>query len=793
MSIRIDKTTTVLSLGFAAVLGLTVLLSIVSLSVLHTGITRLESIVHNHNLKSSLIVRMRTAARERTVCLQKMLLMRDIFDRDHEWMRFNRLASDFATARAAILQLDVNASERALLNRQDAIIRRVSPIQSEIAELILNGSDDKAHELILTQAIPLQDQAFKIMSQLLKLQQDAANQAAARTQTDYDHALTMILALAGAVGLLSLLISGFVVRRTSEAEQRLHEEKERALVTLYSIGDGVITTNSEGQVEHMNAVAESLTGWTTDQARHRPLSDVCPMVTDPEREPTPDPVEQALIKGGPVGSLRNTLLLRPDGQDAAIEYSVAPIHDRWHNHVTGAILVFRDVTEMRNLSHQLAYQATHDPLTGLLNRRELEARLQETLAEARRYPDQQHWLCYIDMDQFKVINDTCGHLAGDELLKQVAADLRRHVRRSDLVARTGGDEFAILLKHCDEAEARDSIERMRKSLHELRFAWDDKSFSVSASFGLVQISDSSGSLYDLLSAADTACYVSKDEGRNRVHVYMADDDATSRRQGEMQWVHRIHEALSEDRFVLYYQTIAPLQQRREKRHCEILVRMLNPDGSLVPPMAFIPGAERYNLMADIDRWVIRNTLTALAGLRVSEPHIPEMVSINLSTQSLCDDDLLPFVLNQLERTGVEPRRICFEITETAAIANLSRARQFITALQARGCRFSLDDFGSGLSSFGYLKSLPVDFLKIDGGFVRDILDDPIDLALVESINQIGHILDIRTIAEYVENDRIAAVLRRLGVDYAQGYAIDRPAPLAELAETRPAIEQALLN
>jgi len=785
MPLRLDKTTSALTLGFAAVLGLTVLLSAVSLSVLHTGIARLESIVHNNNTKSQLIVRMRSDARERTVCLQKMLLMTDPFARDHEWIRFNQLGSDFVVARNDMLKLALTPMERTLLGRQDTIIRRVSPIQLQIADLILGGNDNQAHALILKRAIPLQDRAFEVMSKLLKLQEDAATQTAQATEADYDRALTMILVLAGTVGLLSLLIVVYVVRRTSDSEQRLHDEKERALVTLYSIGDGVITTNARGQIEHMNVTAELLAGRTTAQARGRLLASVFPLIGESSRRSTPDPVKQALDTGGVVTSEDNMLLLRPDGRESAIEYTVAPIYDRWHNHMTGTVLVFRDVTEMRTLSRQLAHQAMHDALTGLINRRELESRLKETLSEARRYPDDQHWLCYIDMDQFKVINDTCGHMAGDELLKQVAADLRRHVRESDLVARMGGDEFAILLRHCGDGEAREIVERMRESLHELRFAWDTKSFSVSASFGLVQISPASGSLYDLLSAADTACYVSKDEGRNRVHVYTPDDDATSRREGEMQWVHRIHEAIKEDRFVLYYQPIEPLQNVTRKPHCELLVRMLDTDGTLIPPMAFIPAAERYNLMAEVDRWVINRAFTALGAHPHGSPCGDQMISINLSTQSLCDDNLLPFVLDQLRRTGVDAHRICFEITETAAIANLSRARQFITALQARGCRFSLDDFGSGLSSFGYLKNLPVDFLKIDGAFVRDILDDPIDLALVESINQIGHILGIQTIAEYVENDRIADLLRRVGVDYGQGYGIARPAPLAELNEENP--------
>jgi diguanylate cyclase (GGDEF)-like protein/PAS domain S-box-containing protein len=452
-------------------------------------------------------------------------------------------------------------------------------------------------------------------------------------------------------------------------------------------------------------------------------------------------------------------------------------------------IVCRDVTEAHNLSQELTYQASHDSLTGLVNRRELENRLARVLETARN-DGSHHALCYLDLDQFKVINDTCGHVAGDELLRQLSEVLRAKVRRRDTLARLGGDEFGVLMEHCVLRQAQRVANTLRKTVEEFRFSWENKTFSVGVSIGLVPVTSESESVAGTLSAADTACYVAKDQGRNRIHVYHPEDMELARRHGEMQWVARINQALEEDRFCLSVQPIrrisdvdvelSPASVMPDDRgYFELLLRMRDSSGRLVPPGAFLPAAERYSLSVRLDRWVVEKIFSWLDAHPEQLQRLA-MCSINLSGHSIADEEFLQFVISSLDGTNVPAEKLCFEITETAAITNLVSATRFITALKGWGCQFALDDFGSGLSSFAYLKQLAVDFLKIDGVFVKDVVDDPINLAMVKSINDIGKVMGKRTIAEFVENDGILEKLREVGVDYAQGYRIGRPKPLERL-------------
>ena len=441
-----------------------------------------------------------------------------------------------------------------------------------------------------------------------------------------------------------------------------------------------------------------------------------------------------------------------------------------------AVLVIRRASaKNRKISHQ----ASHDDLTGLLNRRAFEYELKALVDDAETSGGE-HALLYLDLDQFKIVNDTCGHMAGDDLLRQLTSLLSERLRKTDTIARLGGDEFGILLKNCPLAVAIKVGEALRKSVEEFYFSWEGRSFSLGASIGVVPVLQDSGGLTEALSTADMACLVAKQEGRNRVHVVDTEDRLIVRHRGEMEWVGRIKEALDHDRFQLHCQLVIPTASGAvECRHLEILIRMLGPDGSLIMPGAFIPAAERYDLMSAVDKWVVQH---AIHWLERQHLHIqPLKLMINLSGQSLCDEHFLLFVLEALEASRVTAQHICFEITETAAIANLAKAQSFIETLRSRGCEFALDDFGSGLSSFSYLKSLPVDYLKIDGAFVKDMIDDPIDCAMVKSINEIGHVMEKKTIAEFVENDAILERLKELGVDYAQGFGISRPQPLEQFA------------
>jgi diguanylate cyclase (GGDEF)-like protein len=439
------------------------------------------------------------------------------------------------------------------------------------------------------------------------------------------------------------------------------------------------------------------------------------------------------------------------------------------------------------MAQQLSWQASHDALTGLVNRREFENRLRKALEGVAR-DKHPHALLYVDLDQFKVVNDTCGHVAGDELLRQVSMLLRDRIRESDTLARLGGDEFGVLLTACPQRIAEDIASKLLGTVKEFRFVWQDRTFEIGASIGLAVVADPDESMDSLMSAADMACYAAKDLGRNRVHVYNANDADLSQRHDEMQLVSRITNALDEGRFALYRQKIVPLGERDNgAQHYEILLRMVDEDGQLVPPGAFMPAAERYNLMPTIDRWVIRTFLSEFredlrrlaSDCRTSTPGMSCFYTINLSGASLADDNFLEFIEGELAAHGIPPNVIAFEVTETVAIANLARAVTFMRELRARGCLFALDDFGSGVSSFAYLKNLPVQFLKIDGSFVKDMTDDPIDRAMVSSINEIGHVMGVRTIAEFVEDAETFRELERLGVDFAQGFGIERPQPLYE--------------
>lgn len=447
-------------------------------------------------------------------------------------------------------------------------------------------------------------------------------------------------------------------------------------------------------------------------------------------------------------------------------------------HENSLLIVCEDITETRLLNEKIAYQADHDALTGLANRNKFDRNLKRAIALAHQ-ENTEHALCYMDLDQFKIVNDTCGHLAGDELLRQLGDLLKKHVRQYDFVARLGGDEFGILMFNCSPGQAYQACEKIRDLVKDFSFAWEDRSFAVGVSIGVSSINATSGNAVDLLKEADAACYAAKEKGRNRVHVFSPDDEELAMRQGEMQWVEKIRQGLEQNRFSLYGQPITPFRANGEGLHFEALLRYCDDHGDIIPPGAFFPAAERYNLAPELDRWLIANILEWLAG-KPEFLDILSICSINLSGLSLSDESMLDFISEQFKKWPVPTHKICFEITETAAISNFSFASNFIQHLKEQGCLFSLDDFGSGLSSFAYLKKLPVDFLKIDGLFVKDILEDEVDRAMVKSINEVGHVMAKKTIAEFVENKRIFTLLRELGVDYAQGYGIGQPVPLDEL-------------
>jgi len=563
-------------------------------------------------------------------------------------------------------------------------------------------------------------------------------------------------------------------------EEALFREKESAQITLQSIGDGVVTTDADSRVQYLNPVASELTGWKLDDGVGRMIDEIFRGFHEETCEPIENPVAVAMRRNRSIKSVRPALLIRRDGNELYIESTAAPIRDALGN-VTGGVLVFHDVSESRELNRRLSYAASHDVLTELVNRREFEQRLERALKSAKAR-ETSYAVLYLDLDQFKIVNDACGHNAGDDLLKQIGALLKSKIRWRDTLARLGGDEFGVLLESCTMDEALRTAEMLRENIGEYRFVWDDRTFRLGVSIGVVPITPTTDDVASLLTAADSACAAAKDAGRNRVYNYQENDIDLMKRRKEMQWAARISNALDENRFELFRQTIQPLQANYEGggAHYELLIRMRDESGQLIAPGLFIAAAERYGLMTAIDRWVIAQAFTWLVS-EADERERLSICAINLSGQSLADEKFLPFVIEQFKKSGLSGSSICFEITETAAIASYSQANRFIHALKELGCRFALDDFGTGLSSFGYLKHFPVDFLKIDGSFVKEILHDPIDREMVRSINEIGHLTGKRTIAEFAENAEIITMLRGMGVDYAQGYGVSEPKRLIEVA------------
>lgn len=568
------------------------------------------------------------------------------------------------------------------------------------------------------------------------------------------------------------------VEQRQRAQGSLNDEKERLRVTLEAIGDAVITTDREGFIEYMNPVAETLTGWSADEVIGKKLSSIIQLVLENDDTPLPDPVEKCLTQGRFSNLAEGVVLIGRDGRRFAVHQTVSHRYDSG-GRVSGVVLVFRDTTELQKLQREMRYAATHDELTGLLNRRSFEDHLR-TLMRQPAAPDRNDCLLCIDLDHFKFVNDNGGHAAGDELLRQVSRTFLESVRASDVVARLGGDEFAVLLQGCDLAVAERLAQKIVKDVFEQGFVWQNRAFAVSVSAGIAEIHPSGGNLQEVLRAADLACYVAKTSGRNQYSVYAPDHEAIQQRRGDGQWLQRIAEALQKNAFWLVLQEIMPVAglSNNSLKHYEVLLRLRNADGSSAMPGEFFPAAERHQITAEIDRWVVNATLDALANpLCRIETHA--MITINISGQSLGDDTFLDFIVEKMENAGLRGERLCFELTETAAIAHFRKTVRFMTRLKSMGCKFALDDFGSGMSSFSYLRSLPADFLKIDGSFIRNIDKSDIDVAMVRAITEVAHAMGMKAVAESVETEPVLSKLKHLGVDFAQGNAVCLPRPLSE--------------
>ncbi|NOQ88046.1 MAG: EAL domain-containing protein [Gammaproteobacteria bacterium] len=567
-------------------------------------------------------------------------------------------------------------------------------------------------------------------------------------------------------------------RAKEAAESHAHhaEQQNNFLhMTLQSIVDGVITTTIDGYVKSINPMAEQLTGWSEAEAINKPLVQVMHALKEETHARIYDPTENIEYKTVLDEPISAILIQNNSGIETPVEYIVAPMRDH-EDEIAGIVVILHDESVQRSLNRQLTFQATHDALTGLINRYEFERRLKNVISTQTMH-ESVNTLCYIDLDQFKLVNDTCGHTAGDELLKQITLLLQNTLDSVGTLARLGGDEFGLLLENTDVTKAQIIAAGLLEVIKNFHFTWNDSTFTIGASIGIAPIPLNALSCEDILSNADSACYLAKESGRNRIQVFTEEDDKLLTQQREMHWVSRINHALEEDRFQLYFQEIMPLKGHEQSfiMHGEILLRMVDKEGDIVSPSYFLPAAERYNMITLIDEWVVEKSIQWLATRKEKV-----LISVNLSGMSLSNRDFLNFVVSKIKQLKVNPELLCFEITETAAINNLSTAIHFMNVLKKLGCSFALDDFGSGLSSFSYLNSLPVDYLKIDGAFVMDIDKDPMHYAMVKSINEVGQVMGIKTIAEFAASESIIRCLRDVGVDNAQGYAVARPIPLSSL-------------
>ncbi len=548
--------------------------------------------------------------------------------------------------------------------------------------------------------------------------------------------------------------------------------------TLDSLGEGIITTDVSGRIDYLNRAAEQLVGVSAADALGKTITDIITLVDENDRRSLGDPVRQCLTTQSKVTAGRRGLMISRDGtEERSVELTVTPLKGQ-RGDLVGTVVAVRDVSELRGITRQMSYQASHDALTGLVNRREFERRLEEAL-EASNVSSARHVMCYLDLDRFKLVNDSCGHMAGDTMLREVAALVKETVRDSDTVGRLGGDEFGLLLIGCPLEKARQIADDVVRKVSEYRFVWKDKIFNIGVSIGLLEISRESGAVDEIMSAADSACYVAKRQG-NHVHVYSARDESVARHRGEIQWLQRLQSALKENRFELMAQPIVAMAGVTQGPALEVLLRLQDesiPGG--ISPVEFLKAAERYRLMSDVDRWVVQSALTALARGAIRVPP-DRSVAINLSGQTLGDPQFLEFVVEVLDRTGVDADKVCFEVAENSVITNIEHAQRFIGVLHSMGCRFALDDFGRGLSSFGNLKNLSLDYLKIDGSFIRNLGMDSVNQAMVAAMIKLARTLNFQVVAEQVEDVGALEAATRMGVDFVQGYHLGRPQPLARV-------------
>ncbi|MDJ0880410.1 MAG: EAL domain-containing protein [Gammaproteobacteria bacterium] len=723
--------------------------------------------------KMDIVASMSEIARTRSRLTMEMVYTDDIFDRDEIGMQLNSKATEFSILRQRLNELGLDLEEEAVLSSQRAFIEDALTDQRRAATLALSMEDhdrEIAAEIVIQDVYPKQSVIIDHFMQLLEMQKSQLDQIAVGTQDkiriNQRVELILILLLLG----LSVAIILFMLRSIKRIEGQLVIEKEKAQVTLGSIGDGVITVNKNGQIIYSNQAAEAITGKSSKSLLNMPILELFERRAYDESQSLWQILED-MLSGRHIAENFSGIRAKFRHQPSQVlKVSIAPIIDQ-NQTISGVVISFHDITDSQALMERIQFQATHDALTGLYNRRAFEEKVIQMLNLFNF--DSNHSFCVIDLDQFKIVNDSAGHAAGDQMLRQIAEVMKPMIRRSDLLSRLGGDEFGLFLPNVSPNEAINIAEKLLKAIQGFGFYWDKNIFRVGASIGIVNITSDINDYDYLYRAADSACYVAKSQGRNQIYLLPMDAEMLEKKSHESELLQYLGMVLEKGEFHLYAQEIKPISDRvKEHKHAEVLIRMIDEQGEIIPPMAFIPIAERYGLMAKIDRWVLQQVCEYILA-----NHDNTLYAVNLSGESLSSRDVMRDMLDLVTHLKIPKGRLCLEVTETVAIANLESASHFMAALREQGCLIALDDFGSGLSSFSYLKTLPLDYLKIDGVFISALNEDPSASIMIEAIHSVGSKLGLYTIAEYVEDKETLEELKKIGIDMAQGFYFDRPREL----------------
>lgn len=772
--LSMSKSPLLLLISFGSILFVTfAALTFISIQINATQ-AHINKIVTRNNTKIQLSVQMQQAAREKSLALFRMINTKETSKYNKIYEKYKSQNIIFSNAREILLSMHLTQIEKNLIKTQAKLSRLEVTLQNVIVKFLHKERYRDAVGILTNESIPAQNAVLAQISKLIDFQNKNNERILQQLQNQLNNNIIFIIVISVIIFILTILTSLYVINRITKTEKQLFFEKELAQITLHSIGDGVITVNKDYLIQTINPVAETLADVKSKDVIGKNILSIYEGESAKQRSK----INENVAGSGTQRSLFDFTLTKKDGTKYEIEHTIAPIIDQNKN-ILGAVIILRDVTEVRTMEKRLSYQASHDALTGLINRREFEVQLKQTLRNAQAQ-GVIHSICFIDLDKFKIINDTSGHAAGDEYLKQIPKIIQPLLRKSDVLARLGGDEFAIILNNCSIDKAKNLSNQIIDKIRNSRFSWGTNSFETGASVGIVPITKLTVSVSEVMSSVDAACYEAKDKGRNQIQVFEPDDAEFVRHKLETSWIQKIKSAIENNEFELYFQELRCINPKKSSvKIIELLIR-LNDKEQVIAPDSFIPSAERHNLMPMIDEWVIRNTFDFIK--KYTKKHNADIrVAINLSGQSLSEDSILVLITESLKKNKkIKTENICFEITETAAIANMSKAIDFIAGIKKMGCTFSLDDFGSGLSSFSYLKNMDVDNIKIDGIFIRDINIDPINKIFVESIHNISKIMGINTTAEYIENEEVLNCIKDIGINYAQGYHISKPAPVKTL-------------